>query len=190
MAYQTYITEALVCGSKTSNTSDKSFLLFTRDGGMLYAAARSVREERSKQRYALQDFSLVRVSLVRGKSGWRVGSVENEFNAFLRSGVARPARASLLRIVKLLRQFVHGEEAHPELFDDVRAAVRALAAGTGDAANIGEIFTLRLLHKLGYIATDPLFASFLTEEAWTGHTDELPGAATRAIERALTVSHL
>ena len=38
---------------------------------MVLAAARSVREEKSRQRYALQEFALVRVSLIKGKSGWR-----------------------------------------------------------------------------------------------------------------------
>lgn len=43
---------------------------------MLYASAKSVREERSKQRYALQEFSHARVTLVRGRSGWKVTGAE------------------------------------------------------------------------------------------------------------------
>ena len=70
MSYQTYITDAVVVGSYASNTADKSYLLFTKRAGMLYATARSVREERSKQRYALQDFSHITVTLVKGKGGW------------------------------------------------------------------------------------------------------------------------
>lgn len=56
MAYETYTTEALVCGTFNRNTADRSYLLFTREAGMLYADARSVREERSRQRYALRTF--------------------------------------------------------------------------------------------------------------------------------------
>ena len=48
MSYQTYITEALIVGSFDSNTADKSYLLFTKSAGMLYASARSVREEDRK----------------------------------------------------------------------------------------------------------------------------------------------
>jgi len=83
MSYATYTTEALVCGSRNNNTSDRAYLLFTEEVGMIWASARSVREERSKQRYALQDFSLIRVSLVKGKSGWRIGSVEATCNPFM-----------------------------------------------------------------------------------------------------------
>ena len=82
MAYQTYITEAIVCGSYDSNTSDRSFLLFAREAGMIYAHAKSVREERSKQRYALQVCSHVRVTLIRGKSGWKIAGVEPQQNLY------------------------------------------------------------------------------------------------------------
>ena len=56
MAYVTYTTLALVCGTFDQKTSDRSYMLFTREAGMLFASARSVREERSKQRYASTRF--------------------------------------------------------------------------------------------------------------------------------------
>lgn len=189
MAYATYTTEALVCGSRSSNTSDKSFLLFTRDAGMLYAAARSVREERSKQRYALQDFSFVRVSLVRGKAGWRIGSVANELNAFS-AAPTREARAAIRAVVKLIRQFVHGEEAHPALYEDVRRALYALVQGENDPAYVRDVFSLRMLHKLGYIAVADAFREFIHEEEWTVRTVPFPPAAEKAVEAAFAASHL
>ena len=76
MAYQTYITEALVCGSIDNHSADRSFLLFTREAGMVYAHAKSVREERSKQRYALQVCSHIRATLIRGKSDWKIAGVD------------------------------------------------------------------------------------------------------------------
>ena len=75
MAYATYTTQALVCGTFDRNTADRSYRLFTREFGMVWADARSVRLEKSKQRSALTDFSVVRISLVRGKAGWKIGSV-------------------------------------------------------------------------------------------------------------------
>lgn len=190
MAYLTYTTEALVCGSQDRNTSDRSYLLFTRDGGMVLATARSVREERSKQRQALQDFSLVRVSLVRGKSGWRVGSVENEYNAF-QSARSRAARSAALRIVKLLRQYVHGEEPHPALYADVRAALDALPMlQDEDVPHLAATCMLRMLHKLGYIATHDSYEDLLESDTWTMAPAPLPKAAERAVEVAQKSSHL
>jgi recombinational DNA repair protein (RecF pathway) len=152
MSYQTYITEALVCGSFHNNTADKSFLLFTKRAGMLYASARSVREERSKQRYALQDFSLITVSLIKGKTGWRVGSVETEGNLF-GSALSRGARGSVVRVLKLLRRFVAGEEPYPELYDELIYGLRYLASDIASHRVLAEeIIEARILSVLGYIS--------------------------------------
>lgn len=188
MAYSTYTTVAFVCGSRAHNTSDKSFLLFTLDAGMVYATARSVREERSRQRYALQDFSFVRVSLVRGKSGWRIGSVENECNVFVRAP-SREARAGVLAVTKLLRQFVHGEEPHRALFADVRQALLYLAAGE-NVEHVYDAFALRLLHKLGYIPTHQSFEHLISRDDWITATTPLSSQAKEAVAAALESSHL
>jgi recombinational DNA repair protein (RecF pathway) len=161
MSYQTYHTEALVCGSYLNNTADKSFLLFTKRAGMLYASARSVREERSKQRYALQDFSLITVTLIKGKTGWRVGSVDTEGNIF-GNALSRPARGSVVRVLKLLRRFVAGEEPHPELYDELVYALRYLASDISSRALAEEIIETRILSILGYVALTPELASVLS----------------------------
>lgn len=154
---------------------------------MVYATARSVREERSKQRYALQNFSFVRVSLVRGKSGWRIGSVENECNVFARAKT-REARADVLAATKLLRQFVQGEEPHRALFADVRRALAHLAEG--DAPHVYDAFALRLLHKLGYVPSHRSFEHLITRDDWLDARTPLPPEAEDAVAAALQASHL
>lgn len=156
MAYAVYTTEAIVCGSFVSNTADKQFLLFTRDAGMIYASARSVREERSRQRYALQDFSRIMVSLVRGKAGWRIGSVETDQNFFL-DAFSREARGSVVKLIRLVRRFVQGEESHPELFDELSAQLAVLMQVTvSDRAHAEAVAEVRILQLLGYISPTPV----------------------------------
>lgn len=184
-----------MCGSRVNNTSDKGFLLFTRDAGMLWASAKSVREEKSRQRFALQDFSLVRLSLIKGKSGWRIGSAECVKNYFSEEGVSDPvgnrsARARIVAVVKLLRQFLHGEIAYFQIFEDTKKALD-LNKSLDDTNNkkILDIFTLRFLHQLGYIAADKSFSEYLSSEKW----DELPSLPEKAhnmVERAKQASHL
>lgn len=189
MAYATYTTEAIVCGSKDSFTSDRSYLLFTERGGMLWASARSVREEKSRQRYALQDFSHVRVSLVRGRSGWRIGSVSALTNAF--SGATnREARGLVTKVVRLIRQFVHGEEPHPKLFADTVALFQLSSANDSQTEPLLELYTLRLLHSLGYVAPQSSYQTLLEEELTVISDLSLPKEAKQAIERAQEVSHL
>ena len=150
MSYQTYTTEALVCGTWSRNTADKSYLLFTREAGMLYANARSVREEKSKQRYALQEFSHVKISLVKGKSGWRVGSVESLGNVYS-AAFDKAARGSITTVYRSLRRFYKGEEAIPELFDYLRSALSVLSGEVENRLYAERLVLLRMLFELGYV---------------------------------------
>ncbi len=190
MSYRTYTTRAIVCGSKDSYTSDRSYLLFTEDAGMLWAGAKSVRMEKSKQRYALQDFSIIRVSLVKGKSGWRIGSVEAISNPFMEAQ-ERSSRAGVQQVIRLLRRFVHGEEPHPRIYDDAVMALSCLSvAEESDVIDLQDQFTLRTLHSLGYIAPQADYDELLTAEDPWSVPRSLSPIAHKAIERALSASHL
>ncbi len=193
MSYQTYITDAIVVGSYANNTADKSFLLFTKRAGMLYASARSVREERSKQRYALQDFSLITVTLIKGKTGWRIGSVDTAGNIF-GSALSRPARGSIVRILKLLRRFVVGEESHPELYDEIVYGLRYLASDiTSHRGLAEEIIEARILSVLGYMSQTAELAPVLTvslHEALDTTPESLLPVLRAATAHAQSVSQL
>lgn len=191
MAYQTYITEALVCGSRTSNTSDRSYLLFAREAGMLYATAKSVREERSKQRFALQEFSLVRATLIHGKAGWRVAGVEPLENAYM-GAATREARTLVRNVIVTLRRVVRGETAHESLFDDVVAVLRD--PNVVSPKKLELTLTLRLLEKLGYVAPDPEYGAVLgaatAHDALLHLTEEMEQKCQKAIEHGLMQSQL
>lgn len=148
--YHIYTTEALVCGSFLHGTADKVFLLFTKDLGMLYATAKSVREERSKQRFALQEFSLIKVSLIRGKQGWWVGSVEPERNYF-QEAINREARGSVVLIFKTIRRFIHGEESLLQIFNFCLNILDKLVKEIEFRKYADLILQVKILDELGYI---------------------------------------
>jgi DNA repair protein RecO len=191
MSYKTYITDALVCGARTSNTSDKSFLLFTREAGMLYASAKSVREERSKQRYSLQEFSIIRVTLVHGKAGWRITGAEPILNVYTIQRT-REARALVRNIIRLLRRLIQGEVPHELLYDEVVTILRT--EHTGKEGPLEEVLTLRVLNMLGYIAPTEEIASLFapTDIGRLAGALDPTMAHTRSaiIEKALRESHL
>lgn len=192
MAYSTYITEALVCGVRDSKTSDRSYLLFTREAGMLFASARSVRKESSKQRYALQEFSLVRVSLIRGKSGWRIGSVESLYNYYDLAG-SKDARGSVVDILRQLRRFVHGEAAAAELFDFVVEALSTVHKNVEQRNFVDTVIKLRMLNFLGYVSKkeipDVLLKNPLSE-LHKIHSNELSKRVNEVVKQAISASHL
>jgi DNA repair protein RecO len=191
MAYKTYITEALVCGSRVNNTSDKSYLLFTREAGMLYASAKSVREERSKQRYSLQEFSYIRVTLVHGKSGWRVTGAEPKTNIYANQST-RQARALVRNIIRLLRRLIQGESPHPSLFDEAKETL--LRTHSGNEEGIEKVLTLRILHSLGYIAPILSLQHIFTESSIdtivATLNPKIEDECQKVIEHALQESHL
>ncbi len=194
MAYQTYTTDALVIGSFDQLTADRNIMLLTRDAGLVFGRAISVRKEQSKLRYGLQDFSLSRVSLVRGKHGWRVIGAEECTNLYFMSD-DRVVRGALLRIIKLVRRFVRGEEAHAIFYDALIDGLTTLASVPKEKVLLLErILMLRLLAILGYVAPHDSYAHFLEQPSlreFESATLEKEGAIIhRAIDRALAASQL
>lgn len=170
MAYQTYTTEAIVCRALDKNTADRTYQLFTREAGMLFAEARSSREERSRQRYALQEFSLLRASLVRGRYSWKVGSVEPLSN-FYHDAVNQEARGSVVKLVRFLRRFVQGELPDVAFYDTVRVGLEELSATCAERTSRELQLQVALLVQLGYVrpnaanATDPAQLQILIDRA-------------------------
>lgn len=190
MAYEIYITDALVCGSRNNNTSDRSYLLFTREAGMVWASVKSVREERSKHRYALQDFSRARVSLVRGRNGWKITGTE-PIASLYHGATDRERRIAVRDGIRLLRRFMHGETPAPSLFDDF---MNAFSADMEHGEHLSLVVNLRVLHALGYVSPKPAFRPLIEAssilEACSLVTKENKKESDEAIEQAFDVSHL
>jgi recombinational DNA repair protein (RecF pathway) len=121
---------------------------------MLWADARSVRLEKSRQRNALADFSLVRLSLVRGKSGWKIGSVVPMKN-FYHSAINQAARGSVVQLVRLLRRYVQGEAADEVLFTYIVSALDTVVEDLRSRQFVDTVVTLTVLSSLGYVACTP-----------------------------------
>jgi recombinational DNA repair protein (RecF pathway) len=193
MSYKTYTTEALVCGSKNHNTSDKNYLLFSREAGMVWATAKSVREERSKQRYALQDFSHIRVSLVRGKSGWRIGSVESLGNPFMKAKTRRE-RGIIKFVISELRRYVQGEIPLLRVYDDAFEVLSLASTVKEGDTHLQDMFLVRLLTELGYVAPDPSWIPVVTvptiKDAQKVYVESMYPNIARAIEEGVQASHL
>jgi recombinational DNA repair protein (RecF pathway) len=192
MAYQTYTTKAIVCGTFNRNTADRSYLLFTRDAGMLYADARSVREERSRQRYALQDFSLVRVSLVKGKRGWKIGSIEAQQN-YYQQAVNKAARGSVVSVCRLLRRFVKGEWSDPVLFDYLVQALVELSGVIEERSFVEQVVQVQVLGLLGYVDAKkipPVLTLSAPLQVAKQYSTPLGQTVAQLYTQAVTVSHL
>lgn len=163
--YHLYHTPALVLASSPQGEGSKLMTLFTREFGVVVAAARSVREERSKLRYGLQDFSYSEVTLVRGKEFWRLTNAVLAENLHTLFRAAPEAVRMFGRVFRLLERLLAGEEKNGRLFDAVREGIwfvkeRPSAQST---EGVEVILVLRILYLLGYLAPRGEFNAFLHE---------------------------
>lgn len=164
MSYHLYHTPAFILGSAPSGEGSKLVSLFTRELGFLTAIAQSAREERSKLRYGLQDFSYSEITLVRGKEFWRLTRAECVSNIFEELHGSRDASRMLGRIFALLRRLLAGEEKNEPLFLSIEEGLRFVAevGSKHSVEGVEIVLVLRILYFLGYLAPRNEFDPFLS----------------------------
>ncbi len=151
MSYQIYTTEALIL-KRIPYDANVSYLLFTKDFGLISALATGVRKSESKLRYALQEYSLCQVSLVKGKSTWRITSASLEKNVYMHAEVVQ-AKNVIARICTQVIRLVAGQEKDEQLFDTVVTGLRELSSASSEAiVSLEILIMLRMLHLLGYVS--------------------------------------
>jgi DNA repair protein RecO len=191
MAYKTYTSEAIVVMSRDRLSADCVVRLFTEEAGMIDARAQSVREEKSKMRYALQPFSRVRITVVRGKREWRLTGVECRGNSFFTAG-DRAARGNLVKLMKFINRFVVGEEPHKALYHEVLCGMAHLEQDGSDIAF--HVVAFRLLAHLGYMAPEGelyhVWSAPTLQAAITYTLETARHSLEESVAHALTVSHL
>ncbi len=163
MTHHIYHTRGLILGSSPIGESNRFYKIFTEELGLVGASAQSVREEKSKLRYVLQDFSWVILDLVRGKEVWRVTSAGVLTEDGTGVGSIRNSKfeiqhyALFARMCSLVLRLVHGEAREDRLFHDLTLMAKFLEKDSIDVKlelAFEAIVTLRILAHLGYL--DPV----------------------------------
>ena len=156
--YAIYETEALILESSGRKEADRIFSLYTEEFGMIRASAIAVRKMQSKLRPHLADFSLVHVSLVRGRDHWRITSARREREL---PDFAAPCGKAFVRAISLILRLVRGERVDPKLFSILRSAYTVLFETGVDALSFEIGIVLKILHELGYVDPKDPFDDFL-----------------------------
>jgi DNA repair protein RecO (recombination protein O) len=147
-----YHTEAIILSSKNYGEAGKYYSLFTRDLGLVNASAQGVRKISSKLRFVLQDFSYVKVDLIKGKDFWRITSASktNKLESISKNTISVHIFSNIAR---LLKRLLAGEYPNEGLFTDLIKGLHFLekCKFQNEAENIEVIIVLRILNNLGYI---------------------------------------
>jgi len=197
VSHHLYKTKGFVLGGINAGEANRYISLFTKDIGLVRAVAKSVREERSKLRYSLQDFSYSDISLVRGRDVWRVTGAAEHYNIHRVLEGQKEKQAVVVRLFSLLRRLLHGEEKNDHLFSTLVAGHTFLQNTELDAnalENFECIVVLRILYALGYVGEQEQFEELMNAPELSGDmlTKIAPmrRAAVSEINRALKESQL
>lgn len=150
MSHTIYNTEAFVMSTRNTGEADKTFNLFTKDFGVIHAKATGIRKLESRLRFFVQDFKYIDVSLVKGKTYWRLVSARpiHELNSV--KSLATPSR---IRSLGLIEKLAPAEEPHTNLFEELISAY-AFTSRTHPEKEVVEsveaLLALKILHSLGY----------------------------------------
>jgi|SRR3989339_165004 len=162
-----HTTEAYILEAYPQGESNKVYKLLTRELGLLYAHGQSVRDLKSRNRYALQTGELSEITLVRGRETWRITGAQTGTE----QPIPQTRQIYKKRILHLIGKMVPVEDTALQLFDVLKSGNQALHVFPEQVASCIEVVTvLRLLDILGYVArplSDPLVEGFLGTQAFS-----------------------
>jgi DNA repair protein RecO (recombination protein O) len=189
-----YHTEGLILGSKSYGEAGRYYYIFTRDLGMVYASAQGVRKISSKLRFVLQDFSYIKLDLVRGKDFWRLTSA-SKTNKLEKISKNPETLKVFVNISRLLKRLLQGEDANQALFADLLSGLKILEKyeNQADLRNIEAIMVLRILDNLGYIGGNESLKNLIKspfEEELVLQVSENRAKILSEINKALKETHL
>ncbi|MFA6551894.1 MAG: DNA repair protein RecO [Candidatus Paceibacterota bacterium] len=197
MSYHIYQTEGFILESRPLGEANKSFLVFTKDLGMVRVSAQGVRLQKSKLRYGLQDFCHSKISLVRGKEVWRITNVsliDNLHSIFKNDG---EKMAVVARIFSLLVRLLHGEEENAGLFNVLSGFMEFFKnqnLTNENKRNAEAIAVLRILNCLGYLGDGGEISEFTKSPYFDAELLSKMSAVRRLafeeINKSLKESHL
>lgn len=195
--YHKHTTHAFVLSVSPSGEKNHFITLFTREFGMIRAKAQSVRVADSKLRYALQEYSYVEVSLVKGKDIWRITNALPVYNIYFELKNEQDIFLTIARIFSLLRRLVPDEGCEMLIFDDIKTICNnaQVKKYTKKSVEILEwLFVLRMLCFLGYSKKESFKNLCEDEIEWTNeyldNVSSYKDNAIYSINQALKASQL
>lgn len=195
--YKIYNTSAIILKSIPFAEADCSYLILTKDFGVIRAEARGVRKIESKLKHHLLEFGDMEVSLVKGKDKWRIANANLTFNFFSLLKYNKEALAVFSRVVSLVLRLVPESEQNENFFNIIRNGFLFLAEQNLTGANLSNfecVIVLKILHCLGYLGQSPDFVFFADSPVFDNRLifemDKKREDAVLAINKSIKESHL
>ncbi len=181
MPYHVYTTDGIVLKSTARGEANLALHILTRDLGVIIASVQAARVMQSKLRSGIQDYTLVTISCIKGKNGWKATNAVGHGNFFF--DVPEHSRVTLSQVSKTLLAMTPGESPHPEIFEIIKTGFEFLKTiSKKDISLFEALIMLRILHELGYVAKEANTEHFLENS-----TDWSEGVLQKVGEKKQTV---
>lgn len=188
MSYHIYQTEGFVLSGVDSGESNRFLHIYTKDLGLIGVHAQGLRKIGSKLRYNLQDFSFIRLSVVRGKNMWRITDVE-QLKVITNILNSRQKLSVLGQISFLMKRML--EEGRDDilysLFTEAIIFLDTNKLSRDELINFELLYVLRMLHHLGYGKNVDVSDSILLS-LWDTQTLKEVGHSRRQITSLVNTS--
>ncbi len=194
MSYHIYTTEGIILKRTPFGEANILLHVLTSDFGLIMASARSARLSASKLRPALQEFSFVTLSCIKGKNGWKITNVAQKDSFYF--GLEEYTHRVLSQVTTVLLKMIQGESPSRGLFQTVKSGFEFLKnIEKENIPNFEMLIILRILYKLGYVVSNRLTSIFLKDlEEWNSNIlkniSENKKDIVDVINRGLKESHL
>ncbi len=146
--YQKYTTPGFLVSSRASGEADRLYLFYTKDFGMVFASARSVRSAKSKLRPHIVAGAKLSLTLLKSKNRWMLLEVEAGEKLQQKSEQYK----TFLKLLTVLKTLAFGEERNESLFQSVTEVFGYLLKAEDEtmlpAAEC--LAMIKILHALGY----------------------------------------
>ena len=172
MAYHIYTTEGFIIHSYDLGEAHKTYLIFTKDFGLLRAKAVSVRKINSKLRYSLQRLSQSYVSMIRIGDNWQL--IDSQEKKRAPQDIVH--QKMFLHVFALIRRFSGLHIEQMQLYQDVDDALSFLSDNnfSSDEMKLFEILIVfMILSHLGYIPKEDLVVTESINEGFLWSRDML-----------------
>ena len=152
--YEIYETEAFILKSQNLAENNKRSLIFSKDFGLIWVESAGSRKEVSKFRPFLQDFSHLKIFLVRGKNKFRVTGGDLISNVFFDLDKNKKEKIVVLKnFFNLVEKVLIKEHKDNYIFNLILSLVNELKKND-NFKKVELIFIVRLLLHLGYFSED------------------------------------
>lgn len=120
MAIEKYTTEAFILRDYPAYEADMNYKVWTKDFGIIYISARSIRKTNAKLRMQTKKHNFLNMTIVKGKDIWRLVGIEEIPNQTDNQKYFLEAKTI---VAEVINRFVEEKKTYKKLFEKLKTVI-------------------------------------------------------------------